>query len=364
MLFALAAVSAMMLTLASASSNSSGRVGFGTAALGPEGYDVVTMALEEGFRCFDTAEAEWWYDQKQVGRALADFFAIDPNDDDEDNNQKCIDSTDDGAHVCGSDGSGGTRTCASQDLRISTKIPPWSLTNVDNIRSNAAHSRQELLGFCEEEVILSEDGSITGSRPFPLDIYYIHAPTCWKGWHPRCDNHPPLLALRSSWMAMEAVVGLDYSARRIGLSNVHPNDLVDIINFVRARQEAGQDNPPPRLPDAVQAFADPIEPSEELRQICQEHGIEFVSYSTLGTQHRNTPQNPVLTSPIVENLAIQHDRSIAEVVLSWALQKGMSVIPRSSKRHHIRELARLLQDDPLFLDDQGMEQIDSMKGTA
>jgi diketogulonate reductase-like aldo/keto reductase len=163
---------------------------------------------------------------------------------------------------------------------------------------------------------------------------------------------------------MEAVVGLDYSARRIGLSNVYPDDLWDIIDFVRARQEAGQENPPPRLPDAVQAFADPIEPSEELRLICQEHGIEFVSYSTLGTQHRNTPQNPVLTSPIVENLAVKHDRSIAEVVLSWAMQKGMSVIPRSSQRHHIRELARLLEDDPLFLDDQGIAQIDSMKGTA
>jgi hypothetical protein len=57
--FAMAA--AMLLT----SSNST--VGFGTAALGPAGYDVVTMALEEGLRSFDTAEAEWWYDQKQVG---------------------------------------------------------------------------------------------------------------------------------------------------------------------------------------------------------------------------------------------------------------------------------------------------------
>jgi diketogulonate reductase-like aldo/keto reductase len=358
MSFALAA--AMML----ASSNSSVTVGFGTAALGPDGYDVVTMALEEGFRRFDTAEAKWWYDQKQVGRALSDFFAIFPNDADIDN-QECIASADDGADGCDDGGSGGgSRTCASQDLRISTKIPPWSLTDVDAVRSNAAHSRQELLGFCEDEVLLNEDGSVAGLRPFPLDMYYIHAPTCWKGWHPRCDNHPPLMDLRSSWMAMEAVVGLDYSARRIGLSNVHPNDLLDIIDFVRARQEAGQENPPPRLPDAVQAFADPIEPAEELRLLCHEHGIEFVSYSTLGTQHRNTPQNPVLTSPIIENLAIKHDRSIAEVVLSWALQKGMSVIPRSSKRHHIQELARLLQENPLFLDDQGIAQIDSMKGMA
>jgi diketogulonate reductase-like aldo/keto reductase len=68
-------------------------VGFGTAALGPDGYDVVTMALEEGFRRFDKAEAEWRYDQKQVGRTLSDFFAIIPNNADS-NNQDCIASVD------------------------------------------------------------------------------------------------------------------------------------------------------------------------------------------------------------------------------------------------------------------------------
>jgi diketogulonate reductase-like aldo/keto reductase len=346
-------MAAMLLT----SSNST--VGFGTAALGPAGYDVVTMALEEGFRSFDTAEAEWWYDQKQVGRALRDFFAV---------NHACIDGGEDvcgGSDGEGDDGGGKFRICASQHLLISTKIPPWSLIDEDTIRVNAAHSRQELLGFCENDLILDQDGNVVETRPFPLDIYYIHAPKCWEGWHPACDSdHPPLLDLRDSWLAMEAVVGLDYSARRIGLSNVHPDELLDIIDFVRARQEAGQKNPPPRLPDAVQAFADPIVPSEELRLICQEHGIEFVSYSTLGTQHRSTSQNPVLTSPIVESLAIKHNRSVAEVVLSWAMRKGMSVIPRSSKRHHIQELARLLQDDALFLDDQDMVQMDSMKGTA
>jgi diketogulonate reductase-like aldo/keto reductase len=34
-------------------------VGFGTAALGSQNYEVTTMALEEGFRKFDTAEADW-----------------------------------------------------------------------------------------------------------------------------------------------------------------------------------------------------------------------------------------------------------------------------------------------------------------
>ena len=37
---------------------------------------------------------------------------------------------------------------------------------------------------------------------------------------------------------------------------------------------------PPRMPDVLQASADPLKPSRELREICKENGIEFVSYST------------------------------------------------------------------------------------
>lgn len=73
--------------------------------------------------------------------------------------------------------------------------------------------------------------------------------------------------------------------------------------------------------------------------------------------------NPVLGSPVVLAIANKHGRSTAEVVLSWALQKGMSVIPRSSKKDHILQLARLLGENPGFLDESDMQQIDSMKDT-
>lgn len=309
-------------------------VGFGTAALGDQCHNVVLMALKAGFRKFDTAEADWWYDQKGVGTALQAFF------------RECSDE-----QSC-------ARTCASEDIRVSTKIPPWSLTSASNIRANAAASREELVGFCRDVSIHDASNGVVEDRPFPLDVYYIHAPECWDGWHHRCNNAPPALALRDSWMAMEAVVGIDHSARRIGLSNVSPHQLRDIIQFVKERPT--ESYPPPRMPDVLQAFADPLSPSEELRRICEFHGIEFVSYSTLGTQHQGGNSNPVLTSDIVRSLAQRHGRSVAEVVLSWALQKNMSVIPRSTKEHHIAELANLLSQPP-FLSPEDLEAIDSMK---
>jgi diketogulonate reductase-like aldo/keto reductase len=137
-------------------------VGFGTAALGGNCYNVVLMALEAGFRRFDTAEADWWYDQKTTGKALQDYFMTSEED--------CAGET------C-------RRTCKSEDLQISTKIPPWSLTSASDIRQNAANSRRELVGFCEDEVLYDENGELADTRAFPLDIYYIHAPKCWDGWY-------------------------------------------------------------------------------------------------------------------------------------------------------------------------------------
>jgi len=322
---------------------------------------VVLEALSAGFRAFDTAEEkDYWYNQKAVGEALEEYFV----------NQQVL--TDDECILMDTTTDSSTTeeeappVCVGQsscrELKVTTKIPPWELISAENIRSNAKQSRQELVGFCDSE-----------NRVFPLDSYLIHAPACWKGWHTKCDNPPPTLDLRSVWMALEAVVGLDHSANRIGLSNVNPSQLLDVIRFVQERQRKPLQPgiiAPPRMPDVVQIYADPIRPAEEMRRICKEHGIEFVSYSTLGTQHHMaTGKNPVLSSPIVNALAAKYDRSVAEVVLSWALQNGMSVIPRSSKREHIRELARLLPKDGSsnptgFLDAEDVLQMDSMKNSA
>jgi diketogulonate reductase-like aldo/keto reductase len=130
------------------------------SGLGGNTYPVVQIALENGFRKFDTAEADWWYNQAEVGRSLKDYFysaSSTTNDDD--------------------------RINGCTTLQISTKIPPWSLTSAADIRNHAANSRQELVGFCDvvyqkQNKEQQADHSIA---VFPLDVYYIHAPRCWSG---------------------------------------------------------------------------------------------------------------------------------------------------------------------------------------
>jgi len=341
-------------------------VGFGTAGLGGHTYEAVTHALEEGFRKFDTAEAEYWYDQKTVGDAIRNYY-FDFVEQREVCEEDVVDTKkkedDEESSIC----STVYTSCQEFGLEISTKIPPWQLTSISNIRKQAYESRRTLVGFCQDN-----------NGHYPLDMYYIHAPKCWKGWHPRCDNDVSnLISLEEAWLGMEAVVGIDGNAKRIGLSNVHPNELQHIISFVQQRrqqQEQQEDDAssslaPPRMPDVVQAYADPLYSNKELRQLCKDHGISFVSYSTLGTQHvmkNNNNNNPVLTNPTIQAIAQSHSRSVAEVVLSWALSRDMSVIPRSRNPHHIRELSNMLPSSSspqqsLFLTDQELLQIDQLE---
>lgn len=352
-------------------------IGFGTAALGGNSAYVVTHAIKNGFRKFDTAEeSDYWYDQATLGSTLETLFnncvSTNENDDIEmnkDNQCELLLSN----------------SCWEEGLQISTKIPPWELTSVENIRSRALASRNQLVGFCSDIQIKqsNKEGSKEVNQeisiPYPLDVYYIHAPQCWRGWHTRCENvsRHQTLPLREAWMALEAVVELDKAATRIGLSNVNEYELLDIIKFVKSRQSQSQEknnnayfrnrnlshddtSAPPRMPDVLQSYADPLHPAKRLRQICQEYNIEFVAYSTLGTQHRDH-QNPVLYHPNILFLSRKHDRSTAEVVLSWAMSKGMSVIPRSGKKHHIQELANMMKDENIyFLEEEDLAFVDSM----
>lgn len=352
-------------------------VGFGTAGLGTSHSSyAIEHAIKNGFRTFDTAEeSDYWYRQDILGSTLESMFR-----DVAENG--CENSNASNEHVCSTSDSL-SWSCLEEGLHISTKIPPWELTSVQNIRTRALKSRETLVGFCPDVITAALDyqseSTYVEPAPYPLDIYYIHAPKCWDGWHVRCNDISPndLLPLREAWTAMEEVVYFDRSATRIGLSNVNEYELLDIIKFVQQRQNQRQwksntfdqnyddeDEAPPRMPDVLQSYADPLHPATSLRNLCQKHNIEFVAYSTLGTQHWNAPQNPVLTHPTIIQLSQKHQKSTAEVVLSWALAKGMSIIPRSSKQNHIQELSNLLMKkgghDALVLEMGDVALIDAM----
>jgi len=180
-----------------------------------------------------------------------------------------------------------------------------------------------------------------------LDLFMLHFPQCWGTL---CDGKAPEGTWQDSWRALEALHRQGV-VRAIGVSNFDMDQLVELVGL--ASEGAG--------PHVVQANSDPFHPNTEMQDFCRLQGIQFVGYSSLGSQWmmRGYTSNPVLANHKVGEVAAAHGVAPAQAVLRWALQKGQVVIPRSSKRE------RMVQNLDLWafqLSDADVQLIDSLAG--
>jgi diketogulonate reductase-like aldo/keto reductase len=77
------------------------------------------------------------------------------------------------------------------------------------------------------------------------------------------------------------------------------------------------------------------------------------AYSPLGTGRH-------LGDPVVERIALATGRTPAQVLIRWAIQKGLSVIPKSSHRERIEENFAVFDFD---LDEESVSALDALDTT-
>lgn len=96
---------------------------------------------------------------------------------------------------------------------------------------------------------------------------------------------------------------------------------------------------------------------------CKSNGIAVIANSPLGspglakfTGKPEADSNP-MKNPTVQTIAQKHEKTAAQVLLRFLIQKGMSVIPKSSKPHRIQENIKVLN---WSLDSSDMTALDSL----
>lgn len=161
-----------------------------------------------------------------------------------------------------------------------------------------------------------------------VDLYIIHWPEGGPTW---------------AWPGMEQAQerGL---ARSIGVSNFSRAELDAVI-------EAAE-----RPPAVNQVQFSPFAHRRALLEACERRGVALESYSTLGTGAH-------LDDADVARIAARHDRTPAQVLLRWCVQREVIVIPKSTKRERIEENARIF-DFELSEDDMAaLDALDRTGGT-
>jgi diketogulonate reductase-like aldo/keto reductase len=160
-----------------------------------------------------------------------------------------------------------------------------------------------------------------------VDCYMVHTPYAFRPGEeqiPRDENgqivHDPGVTLRETWVAMENLMEEGH-CRSLGLSNVSLPQLREIVDSARIK------------PALVQVESHPYLPQWELLDYCRREGIVLVAYATLG--HGRTPR--LLDDPVIAAIAQRVQKTAAQVLLAWAVQRGTAPLTTSTRPRRIEE---------------------------
>lgn len=88
---------------------------------------------------------------------------------------------------------------------------------------------------------------------------------------------------------------------------------------------------------------------------CESNNIRLQAYCSFGGLAINN--NSLVEDPIVKDISKRYQVTPAQVLLAWAVQKGVAVIPKSTNEHRIKENIqinfRLSQNDLSLIDSLG-----------
>ncbi|MEM8999142.1 MAG: aldo/keto reductase [Bacteroidota bacterium] len=149
-----------------------------------------------------------------------------------------------------------------------------------------------------------------------LDLYLIHWPVSGK--------------YKETWKALEELYN-QKKVRAIGVSNFMQHHLEDVMETANV------------VPMVNQMEFHPYLVQQELLDFCVAHQIQYEAWSPM-------MQGKIFEMDAFKQMASKYDKSIAQIVLRWDLQKGVITIPKSSNRERIVSNAAIF-DFELSADD-------------
>ncbi|KAI1958177.1 D-xylose reductase [Ophidiomyces ophidiicola] len=168
-----------------------------------------------------------------------------------------------------------------------------------------------------------------------FDLYLIHFPIALKyvdpsvryppGFRNECDQ--VILSNASTqqtWTAMESLVDKKL-VRSIGISNFNVQHIMDLLRYARIR------------PATLQIEHHPYLTQPDLVRYAQKLGIALTAYSSFGSQsfvefdmESVKGVTLLMEHPDIKSIAEKHNKAPSQVLLRWATQRGIAVIPKTN----------------------------------
>lgn len=159
-------------------------------------------------------------------------------------------------------------------------------------------------GSVEDDTKRAFDASLRRLGLDYLDLYLIHQ---------------PLGDYYAEWRAMQDLTTKG-RARAIGVSNFHPDRLIDLVDHNEITPAVNQIETHPFF----QRTAD--------QELMREHGVQIQAWGGFAQG-----KNGLFTNPVLSGIAQKHGKSVGQVVLRWAVQRGVASIPKSVRAERMAE---------------------------
>jgi diketogulonate reductase-like aldo/keto reductase len=249
-------------------------LGFGTLIPDPvTTRNATKAALEAGFRLLDTAER--YRTEKEVGEAMQEVFA--------------------------------QGKIKRDDVFVITKL--W----------NTNHR--------PERVKPAFEASCKKLQLDFVDLYLIHTPFAFQPGEeqdPRDASgnviYDKSVTLLDTWRALENLVD-EGKCKAIGLSDVDLEHVQQIVGAARIK------------PAVVHVESHPYLPQWELLDYCKANGIVLQAFAALG--HGMEPK--LVEHPVISAIAKRVNKTPAQVLLAWAIQRGTALLTTSTIPSQIKE---------------------------
>ena len=160
---------------------------------------------------------------------------------------------------------------------------------------------------------------------------------------------PARVPLAETWGAMEDLVRAGL-VKNIGVCNFGVGLLRDLLSYTRI------------TPAVLQVEQHPYLTQEKLLRFYRENGIAVTAFSPLAAQSYISigmarADESVLEQRVVQECAARHNRTPAQIVLRWGVQRGTAIVPKTTNPQRLRENLALFDFE---LSAEEMQQIGAL----
>eukprot|EP01040_Poterioochromonas_malhamensis_P007639 gene7639-8248_t len=197
-----------------------------------------------------------------------------------------------------------------------------------------------------------------------LDVVLLHNSHCWPG---SCTAEEEEITWKEAWTNLEQLKN-EFNIHMIGVSNFDKGQLEELILYHSNHKVS-----------VIQNWMDPFHQDKDVRRFANEYGIQYMAYSSFGTQWYRHSKNPVFNNPILIEIANKYRTTVSQVVISWLLRENVIAIPRCSTIQHLQENFQICREDgnelceingnitidniPVPLEDGDIDRIRSLDGS-